>query len=98
MGKVSKAERRLLEQLAVKPGDRVWMKEFDPTWVPDQAEDLEKDELKERARAFLNENIAKLAESQELLYAERRLLGAGRAPGDGRRGQGRHDQARDVAA
>jgi PPK2 family polyphosphate:nucleotide phosphotransferase len=69
MGKVGKAEKRLLERLAVKPGDRVWMKEFDPTWVPPQVQDLEKDEIKERARAFLDENIAELAASQELLYA-----------------------------
>jgi PPK2 family polyphosphate:nucleotide phosphotransferase len=69
MGKVGRGERKLLEQLAVRPGDRVRMKEFDPTWVPPVVRQLEKDELKARARAFLQENVDELAESQELLYA-----------------------------
>jgi PPK2 family polyphosphate:nucleotide phosphotransferase len=69
MAKASKGERKLAERLAVRAGDRVRMKEFDPKWVPPPVRGLEKDDLKARARAFLDENVAELAESQELLYA-----------------------------
>ena len=50
------------------------------------------------AKAMLADDIKRLAELQERLYAARPLGGAGGAAGDGRRRQGRRHQARDVAA
>ncbi len=69
MARVGKGEGKLLERLAVRPGDRVRMKQFDPAWVPPQLGQLQKDALEARARALLQKNVAELAESQELLYA-----------------------------
>ena len=69
MSNVSKAERRLLEQLGVRPGDSVRMKEFDPAWVPPIARGLQKDDLKARSREYLQRTVEELAASQGLPYA-----------------------------
>jgi PPK2 family polyphosphate:nucleotide phosphotransferase len=54
----------------VSPGRRIRLKDYDPGWAAQrELKDLEKDELKERAREFLDENLAELREAQELLYS-----------------------------
>jgi PPK2 family polyphosphate:nucleotide phosphotransferase len=61
---------KIIDRLRVTPGSRVRLKERDPGWA--QTEDLKelgKDEVKERARAILAENIEDLAAAQELLWA-----------------------------
>jgi PPK2 family polyphosphate:nucleotide phosphotransferase len=54
----------------VKPGTRVRLSAFDPGWQGrGEIRELSRDERKERARAFLDQNIADLADAQDLLYA-----------------------------
>ncbi len=54
----------------LEPEVRVRLKEFDPGWIGGKdIEDIAKGEMKERAKAFLEENSASLTEAQELLWA-----------------------------
>jgi PPK2 family polyphosphate:nucleotide phosphotransferase len=54
----------------VRPGHRIRLKNYDPGWAAEREfKDLEKDELKARARKFLDDNLAELREAQELLYS-----------------------------
>jgi len=49
---------------------RVRLRDYDPGWAADEEfQELTKDELKARAAAFLEQNIADLAKAQERLYA-----------------------------
>jgi PPK2 family polyphosphate:nucleotide phosphotransferase len=62
---------RQIERLfKVKPGTRVRLSAFDPGWQGhDDLRELGRDERKERARHFLEQNIADLAEAQDRLWA-----------------------------
>jgi PPK2 family polyphosphate:nucleotide phosphotransferase len=63
------AVEKWVESLRVPPGKGVRLKDYDPDWIPEHLTDLDRDELKERAREFLEQNRAELAEAQDLLYA-----------------------------
>jgi PPK2 family polyphosphate:nucleotide phosphotransferase len=57
----------------VPTGQAVRLKDYNPGW--DQTEEMEelgKDALKERARQVLDQNLADLAQAQDLLYADDR--------------------------
>jgi PPK2 family polyphosphate:nucleotide phosphotransferase len=54
----------------VKPGRKVKLARHDPGWAgANEFKELRKDELKQRAREFLQNNVAELGAAQELLYA-----------------------------
>jgi PPK2 family polyphosphate:nucleotide phosphotransferase len=60
----------LIRATRVAPGKRLRLKDCDPGWMEEkELRRLGKDELKERARAFLKENSEALAQAQELLWA-----------------------------
>lgn len=61
---------QILKLFRVKPGKTVRLKDYDPGWAgTEEMRALGKDELKERAKALLEENLQKLAAAQELLWA-----------------------------
>ena len=62
--------RELEQQFRVKPGKRLRLKEHDPGWSGDkEMRTLKGDALKERAKAFIQENLGRLEAAQERLYA-----------------------------
>jgi PPK2 family polyphosphate:nucleotide phosphotransferase len=61
---------KLLHQFLVEPGSEVNLKQFVTDWTEtDNAKDLGKDAIKERAAAILTESHKQLDTAQELLYA-----------------------------
>jgi PPK2 family polyphosphate:nucleotide phosphotransferase len=65
--------QEILDLFRVPPGKKLRLADRDPGWA--QTEDLEeagKGAVKERALAILEENLAGLAQAQELLYADGR--------------------------
>jgi PPK2 family polyphosphate:nucleotide phosphotransferase len=63
--------KKYIDLLRVKPGKKIRLKDYDTGW--EQTEDLKelgKDEVKERARFILEENLADLTEIQQMLYAD----------------------------
>ena len=63
----------LIDKLRVKPGKKVRLKDHDSGWAQTKKlKELGKDVVKERAQKILDENLAELAEAQELLYADDR--------------------------
>jgi PPK2 family polyphosphate:nucleotide phosphotransferase len=62
--------RDVERQCRVKPGRRMRLKNYDPGWLGTQEiRQLKGDELKDRAKALIQQNLAALGESQERLYA-----------------------------
>jgi PPK2 family polyphosphate:nucleotide phosphotransferase len=62
--------RDVEEQFRVKPGRRLRLKDHDPGWSGNrEARALKGNALKERARALIHTNLARLEEAQERLYA-----------------------------
>jgi PPK2 family polyphosphate:nucleotide phosphotransferase len=60
----------LEREFRVKPGRRLRLKRHDPAWVGNkQLRALAGDELKERAKALIQQNLEKLADMQDRLYA-----------------------------
>jgi len=62
--------RDLIENLRVPSGKKIRLKDYDPGWA--QTKELKqfgKDAVKAKAQEILDENLADLAEAQELLYA-----------------------------
>jgi PPK2 family polyphosphate:nucleotide phosphotransferase len=60
----------LEREFRVKPGRRLRLKDHDPGWSGNAAlQALEGDALKERAKGFIEKNLARLEEAQERLYA-----------------------------
>jgi len=58
------------DALQVPPGKKVKLKDYDPGWaITKELKELGKDEVKQRAQAYLSNNLAELAEAQNLLYA-----------------------------
>ena len=54
----------------VRPNGRVRLKDHDPGWAGgSEFKELKNDELKARAKSFLQKNLEALAEAQERLYA-----------------------------
>ena len=61
---------KLLRQFAVEPGSEVSLKDYVTDWTEtDEAKELGKDVIKERAAEILAESRKQLSEAQELLYA-----------------------------
>ncbi|MCX6873458.1 MAG: polyphosphate kinase 2 family protein [Verrucomicrobia bacterium] len=61
---------KLIQQFLVEPGTTVNLKHYVTDWTEtDNAQELGKDVIKERAREILEENRKALAAAQELLYA-----------------------------
>src|SRR5437764_1139578 len=63
----------ILDLFRVPPGKKLRLEEHDPGWA--QTKELEeagKGAVRERALAILEENLAELAQAQELLYADGR--------------------------
>src|SRR5918993_546584 len=62
--------RELEQQFRVEPGKRLRLKQHDPGWSGDkEMRALKGDALKERAKAFIQENLGRLEAVQERLYA-----------------------------
>lgn len=63
----------LIDRFRVKPGKRLKLKDHEPGWCQTaEFEELGKDIIKEKAREILDQNLTRLEESQELLYADNR--------------------------
>ena len=61
---------KLLNQFHVKPGSKVDLKDYVTDWTEtDEAKELGKDFIKERAAEILEETRKQLSDAQELLYA-----------------------------
>ncbi|MEO8616608.1 MAG: polyphosphate kinase 2 family protein [Luteolibacter sp.] len=61
---------KLLKQFLVEPGTEVNLKEYVTDWTEtDNAKELGKDMIKERAKEIMEETRVLLSEAQELLYA-----------------------------
>lgn len=64
-------DKKLIKLLRVKPGKKIHLTDYDPGWEQtEEMKELGKDEVKERARVILEQNLADLAEIQQLLYAD----------------------------
>jgi PPK2 family polyphosphate:nucleotide phosphotransferase len=59
--------KELLASVRVKPGKKFRLKDHDPAWAGDK--DVPKKQRKQTAKEFLTEDVAALAEAQDLLYA-----------------------------
>lgn len=62
--------KQVLEGFRVKPGKKLRLKDYDPGWEGDPG--IPKAKRKETAESILAQDVAELAESQELLYADNR--------------------------
>jgi PPK2 family polyphosphate:nucleotide phosphotransferase len=63
----------VIDLFRVPAGQTIRLKDYNPGWAQtEEMEELGKDALKERARQILDENLADLAEAQDLLYADDR--------------------------
>jgi hypothetical protein len=63
-------KQKLLKQFLVEPGSEVNLKDYVTDWTEtDEAKELGKDFIKERAAEILEETRKRLSEAQELLYA-----------------------------
>jgi PPK2 family polyphosphate:nucleotide phosphotransferase len=66
-------DRHLIEQLKVAPGRRLKLQDRDSGWAQtEELRELGKDAVKERSKEILDANLARLAETQERLYADDR--------------------------
>ena len=64
-------DKKLIKLLRVKPGKKISLKDYDTGWEQtDDLKELGKDEVKERARVILEQNLADLTEIQQMLYAD----------------------------
>ena len=61
---------QVVEAFRVKPGKKLRLKDHDPGWEGDSS--IPRAERKETAKSILAQDVAALAESQELLYADNR--------------------------
>ncbi len=62
--------KEIIEQFVVKPGKDVDLKKYPTDWTEtDEAKELGKDGIKERAEEILEESRKALSDAQELLYA-----------------------------
>jgi PPK2 family polyphosphate:nucleotide phosphotransferase len=63
----------VLDLFRVPPEKKVRLKDYDPGWAQtEEFKELGKDVVKDRAKVILEQNLAELAEAQELLYADDR--------------------------
>ncbi|MDH3289164.1 MAG: polyphosphate kinase 2 family protein [Betaproteobacteria bacterium] len=62
--------KKIYKLFQITPGRKVRLKRHNPDWMgTPELRALGKDEIKSRAKAFLEHNVEGLAEAQELLYA-----------------------------
>ena len=88
---------KLIQQFLVEPGTEVNLKHYVTDWTEtDEAKELGKDVIKERAAEILEENRKQLDCRPGTALRQRHPLGAADFPGDGCRRQGRHHPARHV--
>lgn len=59
--------KEILDSVRVKPGKKFRLKDHDPAWAGDK--NIPKKERKKAAEEFLSQDVAALAEAQDLLYA-----------------------------
>src|SRR3954449_3914901 len=65
--------RDIVDLFRVPAGEKVRLKDHNSGWAQtEEMEELGKDALKERARQVLEQNLADLAQAQDLLYADDR--------------------------
>jgi hypothetical protein len=63
----------ILHLFRVPAGKTVRLEDYDPGWAQiEEMEEFGKDDIKERARRTLDQNLADLAQAQNLLYADDR--------------------------
>src|SRR4051812_34508320 len=63
----------IIKLFRVPAGKAVRLKDYDPGWAQtEEMEGLGKDQIKERARRTLDQNLADLSEAQDRLYADGR--------------------------
>lgn len=63
-------KKQLVERFRVPRKQRIHLKDFDPSWCGDgKLKHLTKEQLKERARRFIDGHLKDLAEAQQLLAA-----------------------------
>jgi PPK2 family polyphosphate:nucleotide phosphotransferase len=63
----------IIDLFRIPAGKTVRLKDYDPGWSQtDEMKELGKDEIKERARRTLDQNLTDLAQAQDLLYADDR--------------------------
>ena len=87
----------ILDMLRVPPGKPVRLKDHDTGWaLTKELKELGKDAVKERAAADPPGEPRRARRGPGAALRRRSLCRPDRPPGDGRRRQGRHDQARDV--
>jgi hypothetical protein len=61
---------KIIKLFQIAPGEKVRLKQHDTGWAQTAGlKELGKDVVKGRAEAVLAENLKRLAEAQELLYA-----------------------------
>jgi PPK2 family polyphosphate:nucleotide phosphotransferase len=64
----------IIDLFRVPAGKTIRLKDYNPGWAQtEEMEELGKEGLKERARQILDENLADLAQAQDLLYADDRF-------------------------
>jgi len=63
---------QVLDALRVQPGQRFRLSDRETDWLPPQLRDLDKGELRERARELLDASRSSLSDAQERLYADDR--------------------------
>ncbi|MDW5564245.1 MAG: polyphosphate kinase 2 family protein [Methanomassiliicoccus sp.] len=65
-----KLRREIFENLLVRPGENVRLKDRETGWAPhEELKRMGKDEVREQASEVLDKNLAELREAQELLWA-----------------------------
>lgn len=65
--------QKYIDLFRVEPGKKLRLKDYDTGWAQtEEAKELGKDELKNRATVLLEQNLADLAKVQQLLYADDR--------------------------
>jgi PPK2 family polyphosphate:nucleotide phosphotransferase len=60
------------DQFRIKPNSKFRLKDYDPGWIAKELRELGKDALKAKAKDFLQENTRRLAEAQDIFYANDR--------------------------
>ena len=66
-------KQKYIKLFRVKSGKKIHLKDYDTSWAQNEEfKAFGKEQLKERANEILEQNIADLAEVQQLLYADDR--------------------------
>ena len=64
-------KKKYIKLLRVEPGKKVRLKDYDTGWaLTEELKELGKEEVKERTRVIMEENLGDLTEIQQMLYAD----------------------------